>query len=251
MIKYILVDDDQSTLEYVKSKIDSISKIYQLDHVASYDNSKKAFEEVSGIDYDLLIVDYEMPVFNGVELAQHIAKTKHVIFLTSTVSNEQKIINSVNIVGYLSKPFDIHEFSSIVKNKIIGKTKEVDNPKENDYINIQIGANKDIQFSPKLVYYFTTSKNFNGEKPDKNHLNIYGKYDELLFENIRITINKLNEKLRDHSFEKINQSTIINMDHIKERDNTNIGLFYCKETFEITATNKSGFVSKLRRKLGI
>lgn len=246
MIRYVLVDDSQSTLEVVKSKIDTIAIDYELVHVASYNSSKKAYEALQHIDFDLLIVDYEMPVYNGIELAKKVAQSKKIIFLTSTVHNEQKMINALEISGYLSKPFDIEEFKSIIKHKIIGKlTPKAIHPNAN-LITITIGANKDVRFKTDDVYYISTSKNINGEQPIKNCVHIYGKDDALLFKNIRKSISDLSEELKLFNFEKINKTTLLNLQHLKERDNTNVELYHTTETFQITNKEKKGFVARVR-----
>lgn len=247
MIRYIIVDDSPKTLVNVKRKIDTISKDYHLHCVGSYDSSIKAFENALKVDFDLLIVDFKMPVYNGIELALKIAKNKKIIFLTSTSNNEQLIINSLDISGFLSKPFDITEFQKILKNKIIGKTNPEISQNTNP-ITLQTSGNKDVIFTTEKIYYISTSRNFKGEQPDKNYVHFYGKNDELLFKNIRKSIKALNKELAEYNFNKINQSTIINMKYLKERDNTHISLYDCKETFNIAQKEKTGFIARLRGK---
>ncbi|WP_373941021.1 hypothetical protein [Polaribacter sejongensis] len=84
----------------------------------------------------------------------------------------------------------------------------------------------------------------------KNCVHIYGKNNELLKKDICKSIIELDKQLGVYNFKKISQSTIINMEHFKERDNINISLFDTKESFIITDKEKRGFVSKLRNKLG-
>ena len=251
MIRYILVDDDPRTLEKVKIKINTVANDYELQHIASFNSSKKAFEEVNEDDYDLLIVDFDMPVYNGIELAKKIALDKKIIFLTSTTDNEKLVINNLDISGYLSKPFEIDEFQKVLKNKVIGKIKPASITNTNSTVTLPIGTNRDVRFQPNQVYYISIARNSTNEiKPDKNCVHIYGENDEILFQNVRKSINELNETLKKYNFKKINQSTLINMLHIKERDNINISLFQCKETFQVAAKEKISFVSKLRAKLG-
>ncbi|RXJ51502.1 LytR/AlgR family response regulator transcription factor [Gelidibacter gilvus] len=249
MIRYILVDDNQSVLHSVKTKIDALPKDYDLQHIKSYDSSKKAFEEVNESDYDLLIVDYEMPVYNGLELAQKIGRNKKIIFLTSTIDNEKRIINTLDISGYLSKPFDLEEFKDIIKHKIIGKINPTKASLKPHIITLNISANKDVRFPTNQVYYISKSLTKNGEQPIKNYVHIYGKNDVVLYRNVRMTINDLYKILADYNFEKIDQSNIINMDYLKERDNMHIRLQDCQETFEVTTKQKPGLVAKLRAKL--
>ncbi|MBO3098282.1 LytR/AlgR family response regulator transcription factor [Gelidibacter pelagius] len=246
MIRYILVDDNPSVLHSVKTKIEALPKDYDLQHIKSYDSSKKAFEEVNESNYDLLIVDYEMPVYNGLELARKIGKNKKIIFLTSTTDNEKKVINTLDISGYLSKPFDIEEFKYIIKHKIIGKINSSKAYLKPHTITLNIGANKDVRFLTNQVYYISKSLTDNGEQPIKNHVHLYGKNDVVLYANLRITIKDLYEKLADYNFEKIDQSNIINMDYLKERDNMHIRLQDCRESFVVTSKHKPGIVAKLR-----
>lgn len=255
MIRYILVDDNSSTLSSVKSKIDTISKEYNLKHIESYDNSKKAFETISNSEYDLLIVDFEMPVYNGVELAKEIAQDKDVIFLTSTTSNEQTIINNVNVSGYLSKPFDILEFQAILKNKVLKKSKPKPKANQNDLIRINIGVNKEILLNPKETYFMSTAlisyakselNESKIDKPLKDHVHIYGKNDTVIFKNVKTTVKELDECLSKFGFQKTSRSTIINTSYIQERDNTHLKLRNCKTPFEISSKEKQSFILKLR-----
>jgi DNA-binding LytR/AlgR family response regulator len=245
MIRYILVDDNPKTLISVKKKIDEIADIYNLKHIDSFDNPIAVFEEINEIDYDLLIVDFEMPNCNGIELALKIAKNKKIIFLTSTTNNEKEIINKLDISGYLSKPFEIDEFKEILINKILGQIYPRNNFETNNSITINVGSNRDVIFNPDTVYYISTAK-FNNQLPSKNCVNIYGKNDELLHKNVRISIKELYEKLVKFKFERMSKSTLINLKHLKERDNMHVCLINTKQTFEVTNTQKPNLINAIR-----
>ncbi len=260
MIRYIIVDDDIKTVENVKRKIDVISKDFGLVHKASYNCSKKAFQEINQNDFDLLIVDYNMPVYNGLELAQKIARSKKIIFLTATTNNEKKIINNLDVSGFLNKPLDIEEFKKVLKNKIICKINKKTSYLSENLITLSISKNKEIRFSPNQVYFISTALISTGKKtssntpikvgkPKRNHVNFYGKDSVVLFENVRLNINDLAKKLNNLNFKKINQSTIVNAYHIKERDNLYLKLHSCKEPFEISKNEKNNFIKKLKSML--
>ncbi|WP_046757490.1 LytR/AlgR family response regulator transcription factor [Kordia jejudonensis] len=242
-IRYILIDDDTYTLKNVKNKIDSIASDYELKHVASYHSSKKAFEEINPDSFDLLIVDFQMPVYNGIQIAKKIANAKKIIFLTSTTGKQTEIINNLDIVGYLSKPFEIEVFEDILKRKIIGKIQNNVNYLT-DKIQLSTGDSNYI-FDIKDAFYITTAKNIKNYQAKKNYVTIYGKEDEVLIENIRMTISDLAKKLASHNFEKITPRTIINLSHIKSRVSTEITLHHSKEQFEINTKAKQTFISKL------
>ena len=238
MIRYILVDDDQKTLDRVKAKIDSIAKDFELEHISSYSSSKEAAETLNPDSYDLLIVDFEMPVYNGLELAKQIANNKKIIFLTSTSNNEQEVINSLDIAGYLSKPFDIHEFQLILKNKVLSKYDTNKTHRSTQSYVLSISKNRDIHILPEKVYYIRKGK--------ANYVNIYGENDTLLFKNVRRTISELADELEHLKFLRINQSIIVNKSFIKERDNMHVELYNCKESFEVKNTYKTFFIERLK-----
>jgi len=251
MIRYIIVDDEPKVLEYVKSKIDTMANDFGLKHIKSYHSSKKAFEEINPDDYDLLIVDYDMPVYNGIELAQRIAKDKKIIFLTSTSNNEKQIINSLDISGYMSKPFDIDEFKAILKNKILSGTNYKNTLKTGERLALAIGVSQDIGFYPDNIFYITSSLNIKGNKANKNCVHFFKEKDDVIIPNIRISINELSKKLEPYGFEKINQSTIVNLSKIHKRYNKDLTLIDCEEKFIIGDYEKNGIIFKIRTLFGV
>ncbi|GAA4237507.1 hypothetical protein GCM10022291_24450 [Postechiella marina] len=257
MIRYILVDDAPKILKRVQAKIDTLPKDYELQHIASYDSSKKAYEEINEEDYDLLIVDFEMPVYNGIELAQKIANNKKIIFLTSTTNNEKKVINSLDISGFLSKPFDIEEFEYILKNKVIGKVNSKNTYQKGDLVMLSISKNKNMGIYPEDIYFISSALISTGkklinntykkvEKPSSNDVHFYGKNGVIVFESIRITISSLETELANFGFKKINQSTLINTNYIRNIDNRNLELYHCNEPFEISVKEKTSFFKSIK-----
>ncbi|WP_159020628.1 LytR/AlgR family response regulator transcription factor [Algibacter sp. L3A6] len=245
MIRYILVDDNPNTLVTVKNKIDKLPKEYELKHIESYDSSKKAFEEINEDDYDLLIVDFEMPVYNGIELAKKIATNKKIIFLTSTTNNGPKMMNALTDPGYLSKPFDTEEFEEILKDKIINKVtnKTIDN--QDTIVTLAIGSTQDIRFQTNNTYYITSSRNILSIQSKKNYVNFYGAQDKVVVSDVRETINNLSKKLEIYGFVKINQSTLVNLTKFDKRINKKLYLRDCKEEFKIGETEIDNIKTKL------
>jgi DNA-binding LytR/AlgR family response regulator len=197
-----------------------------------------------------------MPVYNGIELAKKIAIGKKVIFLTSTTNNEKKVINSLDISGFLSKPFDFEEFEAILKNKVIEKVNTKKPYEKGDVVLLSISKNKNIGIYPEDVFFISSAlistgyklidnKHKKVEKPQSNLVHFYGKNSEILFENVRLTISELETKLSNYNFRKINQSTLINTNYIRNIDNRNLELYYCKEPFEISVKEKTTFFEQI------
>lgn len=258
MIRYILVDDDPNILARVKSKLEAISQDYGLKHIASYHSSLKASQEIDVDSYDLLIVDFEMPVYNGIELAQKIAQDKKIVFLTSTTNNAELVINSLDVSGYLNKPFDIDEFILILKNRILGKIEQQNSKLEKQHLTLPIGKLKEIRINPFDVFYITTAlipkgiteKERNAEKPQKNCVHFFGANDKILFEDVRINIKDVDTQLRPYGFVKISQQTIVNLNHVKEKNHLNLHLYRTCHGFEISTKEKDKVTDMINQHRG-
>ena len=71
MIRTILVDDSDVFLESVEYFMSTFPYIKVVDKAAS---SKDAIEKIEKYKPDLVLVDIDMPVMNGIEVTRHIKK---------------------------------------------------------------------------------------------------------------------------------------------------------------------------------
>jgi len=73
---------------------------------------------------DLIVSDVVMPIMGGLEMARRIKKIKpevQVVFMTgySTDFNDKKVPGSVKDSTFIRKPFDVVEFSKIIRANMI------------------------------------------------------------------------------------------------------------------------------------
>src|SRR6187431_776666 len=78
-IKCVLLDDEIPGLTYLKMLCQQIP---ELEVVKAYNDPQKLVHESANVDFDLCILDIEMPKLNGVQVAS-ILKNKSVIFATA------------------------------------------------------------------------------------------------------------------------------------------------------------------------
>ena len=110
--KKILVVDDSHEFSFLLS---SLLKVHSID-VESIDAPDSALEDLKENSYDLLIVDYLMEPFNGLELIERARnetlhqETKIILVTAKKLENEElKEIKRLNYV-YLTKPILPNEF---------------------------------------------------------------------------------------------------------------------------------------------
>ena len=119
MYNIIAVDDEQLIREGLKC-IDWES--LGLNFLGSYENGLLAYQRICEGDIDIVLMDINMPVMNGFELAQKIndIMPSIVIIVLSAYedfSYAQKLIE-YNVCGYLLKPIEMGELKRVVANTI-------------------------------------------------------------------------------------------------------------------------------------
>jgi diguanylate cyclase (GGDEF)-like protein len=111
----ILIVDDE------KINVDIISRVLQKDYdLKVAHNGEKALKAVEKFQIDLILLDIQMPVMDGYEVAERIRANKlyshiPIIFVTSN-SNEHSIVRGFDIGGndYITKPFNVRELKARV-----------------------------------------------------------------------------------------------------------------------------------------
>jgi DNA-binding response OmpR family regulator len=116
-MRILAVDDDQSTRRIVTRLLSDQG--YQVDAAA---DGASALDLVRRNSYDLAVLDFEMPLMNGVELFQHISKLRPStigIFLTAHTRLDT-IYPAVEagITRVLGKPIDGKELIGVVEDLI-------------------------------------------------------------------------------------------------------------------------------------
>ncbi|MBC3757327.1 response regulator [Hyunsoonleella sp. SJ7] len=90
-------------------------------------NGKEALEEVKKNQYDLILMDINMPIMNGNEATQAIRRFNRVLpIIALTASDIDEIKHQYKNVGFndiIIKPFDNYEFYQVISQNIQNRTK--------------------------------------------------------------------------------------------------------------------------------
>ena len=111
MKKIILVDDSKTVYLSANVAVKQLIENKEIELVY-YENPLKLLEECkSGLMYDLLITDINMPQMTGLELAKHLKALptigmRPILALTTESSDEKKgLARDIGIAGWITKPF--------------------------------------------------------------------------------------------------------------------------------------------------
>lgn len=114
----LIVDDQRSNVEFIA---DILSNTYD---VKAAIDGKKALKLLEKFEFDLILLDVQMPDMNGYEVAQKILSSERtkdtpIIFLTS-LNDEASIVKGFEMgaVDYVTKPFNTQELLVRVANHI-------------------------------------------------------------------------------------------------------------------------------------
>ncbi len=115
--KVLVVDDFENTRFVVKF---SLEKEGYIVHTAA--DGLEALQKLQQEDdYDLLIVDLNMPRMNGLQLIEELRKEnlfkdRPIIILTTEIDNKKKEkAKDLKITGWIQKPYQLEEFLDIIK----------------------------------------------------------------------------------------------------------------------------------------
>ncbi|MCK8524037.1 response regulator [Aquimarina sp. D1M17] len=111
-ISCIVVDDEPTAREVI---LDHLSKISQVDVVATCNNAIEAFEHINEKQIDLIFLDIHMPDISGISFAKSINKNIKIIF--TTAYREYAIDGfDLHAVDYLLKPISFERLLNAITN---------------------------------------------------------------------------------------------------------------------------------------
>ncbi len=191
-LKCILLDDELLGLKYLKMLCEQIDEI---EIVKVFDNPTTFLEEREQLDYDVAILDINMPGIDGLSVAQLLVN-KGVIFVTAYKEFALEAFE-VDAIDYIAKPIKKERLQRAIQKAMKqGKQQEIPT-------TITINSNKGravLQFDD-IVYIKTSDY-------DSRDKDIVLEGGEVLIAK-NISLDKLVEVLPNNKFCRINKREII------------------------------------------
>lgn len=158
MIKIALVDDNQKDLAVMQGYLDAAAAGGSLNlSVDSFTDSLEFIETYNG-KYDIVFLDIEMPMLDGLELARKLRKMGSdccIVFITNMPQYALQGYE-VEALAYLIKPVKSFNFIQVLK-KAVERTK---NRREGD-ASIVINTRQEVKVLPSSTILYIEVENHN------------------------------------------------------------------------------------------
>ena len=194
----LVVDDDEGIRSLLKKYLNEKKYL-----VTTASNAEKAYEKISIIKFDLIILDIMMPGKSGLDFLSENKKDINtpVILLTAKGEPNERIEGlEIGADDYLPKPFEPRELDLRIKN-IINKTKENNSKRIIEFEKVKIDLNKQVIFQNDLEFKINVTEKTILEKMINNPGKVFareeiGKLIDLNKErSIDVIITRLRKKI--------------------------------------------------------
>lgn len=232
MYRIALVDDEKIFTDQIEEYI----RQYQAENPAEFQVSvfHSSTEFIAGFqkEYDLILLDVEMPQLNGMELAHKIREVDEQVVLMFITNMAQYAIHgySVGALDFVTKPINYYTFAM----KLTRALKRV--PKKESTSVLLTMADGVKRIDIKQIYYLEVQNRL---------LHYHTEEGEFV---VRGSLQAAEERLSGHPFEKCNHWYLVNLMHVKEV-RKNIVVVGSHE-LEISRRNKTSFLKALTDYMG-
>lgn len=192
-LKCLLLDDELSGLKYLKMLCE---QIHELEVVKAFNNPETFLTELPLLDFDLCILDIEMPGMDGLSVA-NLLGDKPVIFTTAYKEYAAEAFD-LNAVDYIRKPVTKDRLQTAI-NKALNRLRQPNQLK--NFIQINSNKGKTLLFFNQVAHIKTSET----DSRDKIVQLIDGK--TLILKNI--SIEKLLQHLPPADFCQVNKKELI------------------------------------------
>jgi DNA-binding LytR/AlgR family response regulator len=192
-LRCLLLDDELPGLTYLKMLCEQIP---ELEVVKAFNSPEIFLQEIPSLDFDLCILDIEMPAMNGLHVA-NLLQGKPVIFVTAYKEYAAEAFD-LDAIDYVRKPVKKERLQQAVQKAVkrIGKINTAKN-----FVQLNTDKGKALLFFEQVCYIKTSES----DSRDKAVQLVDGTI--LTLKNI--SFEKLLEVLPSDQFSRINKKELV------------------------------------------
>ena len=232
MYHIAIVEDEKEFREQLKEYLQQYGVENQIEfQITEFADGAEIVENYKN-EYDVILLDIEMPKLNGMDAAELIREKDEDVILMFITNMAQYAIRgySVGALDFVMKPITYYTFSMKMKRALKRAQKKEQKPL---ILNLSDGI-KTLEI--KQIYYVEVQNRM---------LHYHTNEGEII---VRGTLQSAENILKPYPFAKCNHWYIVNLMHVKEVNKSiaTVG----PHQIEISRRNKSGFLKALTEYMG-
>lgn len=198
MVRIAIVEDDLADAKRLADCLVRFQKEQEENFTVWNFTNPAEFLDTYGSGYDLVFLDIELPVFNGMEVARQLREIDAVVTLVFITNMEQYAVSGyeVEALDFVVKPINYYRFSSMMRRALqhIGRRaeKEVIVQSAGSFTRLRVSQVFYVEIRDHLLIYHT----------DQGRFESWGKMGDLEAE------------LAPHGFVRCSSSHLVNLRHI-------------------------------------
>ena len=224
----IVEDMDEYTL-ILQTYLERYEKEHNTDiQITSY---KDGMEFIAGYRtvWDLILLDIEMPLLNGMDTARQIRKVDPDVLIIFITCLAQYAIEgySVRALDYVLKPVQYYAFAAKLDQVCESLSSRQQNP-------ILVNSRKgQVKLLPEQIFYIEV----------QNHTLCYHTRQQLLYSTGTQSLSQLTQELKLSGFARCHQAYLINLRYVMRYDRSSV--FLNEETIPLSRSYYKDFVQSL------
>jgi DNA-binding LytR/AlgR family response regulator len=236
-IKGIIIDDEPLAIDVLKKYSDTIDYV---EIVGTFTNPLEAIKFLTENTVDLVFLDIEMPLINGVDLVESLNNKPNIIFTTAF---PQYAVDGFNLdaIDYLLKPISYKRFL-----KAINKISNTGPFQEDVVVPNQIVINSNEN---KFIFVKSDYENLKVNIQDIKYIEGLKDYLKINLTNGKFVLTLSNfsailDKISNQDFIRVHNSYIVNLNYIKSIQKNRV--LIDDKRIPISETYKKDFFDKIK-----
>lgn len=234
MYQIAVVDDENVFQEQISEYIKKYQEENEMEIQTVYFADGLKLLESYQCNYDLILLDIEMPGMNGMEVAKKIREKDEEVILMFITNMAQYAIHgySVGALDFVTKPINYYTFSMKMR-RALKRVQKKENEQKSIVLMLSDGMKK---IETKRIYFVEVQNRMLYYHTEEGEYSLKG------------TMQSVEKMLESDSFVKCNHWYLVNLRHVKEVKNNLVSVGDHK--LEISRRNKKAFMQALTEYLG-
>lgn len=198
----VLIVDDEPIQRKIMREYCIQSRFFE--KIAEAKDGVEALEFLNLSNYDLLLLDINMPLLSGLSLAKAVKPVTKIIFVTAYAEHAVEAFE-LSVIDYLLKPVSFERFIKAIQ-KLVPETPAVTNESSN-FVTVKQGKKTLKVNVDDILYCEAKGNNTHIFLTDNTHLDIYSPLTKLLSE------------LPKELFTQVHRAFVVNNKKVKAVEN--------------------------------